>query len=212
MQCNCVEVVEKQAAEIEKLKWILDKFSIYPCDSCDDYHDSDTLRVCHCCRCQYCENCYIYCRSCNEYYCYTCRQIEYGDKSGWHLEKCTKCSKVKCVANECYFCQKKVCTDCISICKNCYHEFCSTCLRPGICLKQIESCRGCHLQKCSQCFQPEDFKYLPGNDQYHILMLLLVFKRLNHLIIPPKFVKNIIFRHIIHHKIDHPIYMGRLTG
>ena len=66
-----------------------------------------------------------------------------------------------------------------------------------ICPEKDSRCRQCHLNIHTCCYKPEDFKYLASPQKDQILNLLLVFKWRKNIAIPPKYIKDIISRHLV---------------
>ena len=114
-----------------------------------------------------------------------------------NMEICTECKLYTKFVN-CEFCNNNLCCACWIKCSRCLNYICKNCEHSCNGMRW-SSCYYCHFELCSDCWQPEHFKYLNPTPQKKILLIMLILQHLKtkNFIIPPKYIKCLIFRHII---------------
>ena len=197
MQCQCSKVIEEQARRIQLLEKVLANFNVCLCDSCQTYDQYDSFKSCLLCGTEHCKECVVRCKVCCNFYCPSCSKLESSGENSFHLQTCDSCQQAKCMKYSCSFCESGVCSDCVQQCEECDGEFCLSCFQSDICSEPVRMCKQCHFKTHTSCYKPEDFKYLPVLQKSQIKNLLLVFTRVKDIIIPPRYVRDIIFRHLI---------------
>lgn len=198
MQCQCSNVIEDYVRQIQELKQVLDDFDIHLCTQCHKYRNLDNFSTCVICDDDYCEQCINRCADCEKYHCLSCSQIESTGDNMFHLKTCNSCQGLKCISKSCFVCDGEFCRGCVHQCLTCGKMFCLSCFRGNICSSFSERCRQCHFKIHTYCYKHEDFRYLTTEQQSQILTLLLVLNRKSTIIMPPKYIKEMIFRYVIH--------------
>jgi hypothetical protein len=90
---------------------------------------------------------------------------------------------------------KQCCNDDTFKCSKCNKSFCKSC--PTSCSDKNE-CYMCHIENCQECWGTKLYKYLPWYVKKQIWLVLLSFHRQKNLLyIPPKYVKQMIFRYVL---------------
>lgn len=157
------------------------KFSL--CGSCRCY-DSKFYN-CFVCEKFGCKRCLKECRDCRNYYCIEHEtSTSQGVANRYHYDTCEICHKGSCRLNQCYFCEK------------CVDKYCLDCA--NLCPRSPMKCRRCHVEECAVCFQVRYFLSLDDSLKNQIYTLLLVFERVKiKLVIPPRYVREKIFRDLV---------------
>ena len=155
------------------------------------------MKLCLCGK-YFCLKCATHCGACADYHREQCFHLEKTfDNETWHYAICQACHQTHCLICECDVCKVLICESCCYYCVRHSVKFCPSCQTQ--CQNGRDRCRKCHLTKCGLCWKPSEFKFLSEDQQNQILTLTLAFKHLRPAeIIPPKFVRHIIFRHLIH--------------
>lgn len=188
-------------AEIKTLRNVLNDHDIYKCCVCSNYTSKPKHQKCDICEEHVCWTCVKWCGNCLCHFCpdpcYSSSQPNTNHRGKSHFKCCHICHMSNCKSFECDLCNCRVCDSCSYYC--CVHRV-SACLNcQGSCQNNNHKCRACHLKKCGLCWNPIEFKCLNFNNQSQILTLLCIFKYMTPTIIsPPKFIKHIIIRHLIH--------------
>lgn len=207
---NCVELnsqLQKCELEIQKLKLVLSENGLRPCQSCLEYRQY--FQQCAICRngfCEECENKYTnICIHCYFMHCWSCDNSTKVKQTPYHLESCHICTRSTCKKNKCSLCQEVVCGTCVAVCDKCQGPLCSNCINQ--CQENFDgTCNKCHLNTCGLCWDPKHYYLLPSEHRGQILTMLLVWHRLrSELNIPPKFIKLLIFRFLIHSTLSQTI-------
>ena len=188
----------QQQTENQELKQVLAQNNIHKCTVCLGYKNCKNIKSCNICKEHFCFKCSRYCGDCGECYCETCIQIEKSsNRVKWHYGVCSVCQKKRCYLRLCKLCGDLICRECRYDCMR-HGYFCSRC-QPRC--QEYTRCCQCHVINCGLCWQPAEFKFLSVPHQNQILTLTMAFKYLTpSSIIPPKFVRHLIFRHLIHPK------------
>ena len=189
--------LSEQRNEIEELRNALAEYEIYKCCLCSKYETDENTKTCVICIKDFCLDCVICCHDCDDYYCPPCFVIDTGNSQTRHYTLCPVCQAKDCVFDDCDLCGEIVCSSCYYYCGRHNLSSCLSC-QPE-CSNENSRCRQCHLEKCGLCWKPAEFKFLSFHHQTQILTLLFVFKYMTPSnLVPPKFIKYIIFRHLVH--------------